>query len=133
MDGSPSKPIRTSGSAASRVFLRLSAANRQRRKEAPRLAKAILNGLIVNRNETNVRMSLENLVPGSMSRPREQLTQSSAPVIDVRPTEQKSEEMGEADLSRSPSSQSDLTAVAGALGRRTAWRLQHSVVSALRK
>ena len=46
-------------------------------------------------------MSLEELVLGSMGRWPVDQTQWSPPVIDVTPTEQKSEEMGKADLSRS--------------------------------
>ena len=52
--------------------------------------------------DVNVNMSLEELVLGSMGRWPVDQTQWSPPVIDVTPTEQKSEEMGKADLSRSP-------------------------------
>ena len=39
---------------------------------------ATLNGLVVNRNETKVGVSLEDLVLGSMGRRRDQITQPSA-------------------------------------------------------
>ena len=52
--------------------------------------------------DVNVNMSIEELVLGSMGRWPGDQTQWSPPVIDVTPTEQKSEEMGKADLSRSP-------------------------------
>ena len=47
-------------------------------------------------------MSGRELVLGSMGRWPGDQTQWSPPVIDVTPTEQKSKEMGKADLSRSP-------------------------------
>ncbi len=92
-----------------------------RNDEAPPAVRIAAANVILDRGygkpketvDANVRTSWEDLVLASMGRRREQPTQSSPPFIDVTPTEQKSEEMGEAELSRSPCSLSDLTAVAG--------------------
>ena len=79
-------------------------------EKAPWAARVTAGTVILNRGwgkpketaDVNVRHTLKDLVLGSMGRRREQFTQWSPPFIDITPTKQKSEEMGKADLSRSP-------------------------------